>query len=193
VPPPNPGRRDHLADAAIEVLARDGSRGLTHRAVDVAAATPPGTTSRYFRTREALLNGVVDRMRQRLAELVDAHVVAPLDPSRLEDTLVGVLTAMVTDERSQPLALFELHLESSRNPRLRQVLADATTARRDLIVRQCHAAGVDVSREDAMLLEMTVMGILVTAVTTAPEVFDDLEGLVRRSVRSLVERYRPDG
>lgn len=52
-------RRTLLADAALDVLADEGMRGLTHRAVDRRAAMPPGTTSAYFRTRAALLTGLV--------------------------------------------------------------------------------------------------------------------------------------
>ena len=37
MPPFNAERRDRLADAAIEVLAHEGARGLTHRAVDAQA------------------------------------------------------------------------------------------------------------------------------------------------------------
>ncbi|MFD6115461.1 hypothetical protein ACFWG0_35965 [Streptomyces yangpuensis] len=40
-------RRTLLADSAIDVLADEGIRGLTHRAVDRKAAMPPGTTSAY--------------------------------------------------------------------------------------------------------------------------------------------------
>ena len=54
-------RRETLLDAAIAVLGGQGSRGFTHRAVDAAASVPIGTTSNYFRTREALLDGVVSR------------------------------------------------------------------------------------------------------------------------------------
>ncbi|MBF6246867.1 TetR family transcriptional regulator, partial [Nocardia elegans] len=38
----NPERRRALIDAAIEVLARDGARGLTFRAVDKEAGVPTG-------------------------------------------------------------------------------------------------------------------------------------------------------
>lgn len=63
-------RRTVLADAAIHVLAEEGMRGLTHRAVDRAAALPPGTTSAYFRTRQALLTALVRRLvAQDQAEL----------------------------------------------------------------------------------------------------------------------------
>ncbi|MEM9696644.1 MAG: TetR/AcrR family transcriptional regulator, partial [Myxococcota bacterium] len=49
----NEVRRRALCDAAIRVIAREGGRGLTHRAVDREAAVPRCTTSNYFRTRAA--------------------------------------------------------------------------------------------------------------------------------------------
>jgi DNA-binding transcriptional regulator YbjK len=54
-----PGR-DRLRDAAIKVLAEEGGRGLTHRAVDAAADMPPGTTKNYFPTRQSLLRAAAD-------------------------------------------------------------------------------------------------------------------------------------
>ncbi|HEY1174567.1 MAG TPA: TetR family transcriptional regulator, partial [Phytomonospora sp.] len=55
------GRRGLVADAAIALLADKGTRGLTHRAVDEQAGLPQGSTSYYFRSREALLKGALDR------------------------------------------------------------------------------------------------------------------------------------
>ncbi len=63
-----------MADAAIAVLADHGARGLTHRAVDQAAGLPPGTTSNYARTREALLTLTLTR----IAELDAAQGAAGL-------------------------------------------------------------------------------------------------------------------
>lgn len=56
------GRRRELCDAAIRVLAEHGARGLTHAKVDSYAEVPDGTTSYYYRTREALLRGVGGRV-----------------------------------------------------------------------------------------------------------------------------------
>ena len=58
-------RRDELLDAAICVLGEPGMYGLTHRAVDAAAGLPPGSAANYFRTRDALLNAVVERFAAR--------------------------------------------------------------------------------------------------------------------------------
>ncbi len=55
-------RRTLLADAAIHILGTQGSRGLTHRAVDGYLGLPEGSASNYFRTRQALLEAAFERI-----------------------------------------------------------------------------------------------------------------------------------
>lgn len=57
-------RRTAIANAAIAVLAREGARGLTHRAVDDQAELARGSTSFYFRTRGSLLEAAASRLAQ---------------------------------------------------------------------------------------------------------------------------------
>ncbi|GLZ76532.1 hypothetical protein Afil01_13390 [Actinorhabdospora filicis] len=64
----NPARRIQIGEAAVHVIAREGCRGLTHRAVDREAALPIGTTINYHRTREDLLLAAAKH-------LIGAHVV----------------------------------------------------------------------------------------------------------------------
>ena len=54
-----------MCDAAIQLLAGEGAKGLSHPKVDRYADAPNGSTSFYFRTRSALLQAAA----QRLAEL----------------------------------------------------------------------------------------------------------------------------
>ena len=62
---PDPDRRRReLCDAAIELLAEHGAKGLSHLKVDAHAGVPDGTTSFYFRTRSALLLAVAERMAE---------------------------------------------------------------------------------------------------------------------------------
>src|ERR671936_629242 len=73
--PPNPERRAQILDAAIDILVDDGVGGLTHRQVDARAGVPAGTTSNYFRTRQALLEGTRrPELRPFLKELQAAAV-----------------------------------------------------------------------------------------------------------------------
>ena len=73
-------RRTEILDAALRVLAEHGMRGLTHRAVDAAAGIAPGSTSYYFRSRSALVEGCVDRLLeidQAAPEVVAVRVHGP--------------------------------------------------------------------------------------------------------------------
>ncbi|MDV6232760.1 TetR family transcriptional regulator [Rhodococcus sp. NPDC079359] len=58
-------RRTAIADTALEVIARDGLRALTHRAIDSALDYPAGSTSYYFRTKSDLLAAVAARLVER--------------------------------------------------------------------------------------------------------------------------------
>lgn len=181
MPPPNSARRNALADAAIEVLAEHGSHGLTHRAVDNRADAPGGTTSRYFRTRAALLEAVAERLTERLHQRIDTLTHTQTGPESLVDFLVETIMRMLNGDRSMTLALMELHLEGNRSPVIRAAVSRALSARVDLILNQCRSTGVDVSPRDALLLDTTITGILFTTITV--DKVDDPTPLVRTIVQ----------
>src|SRR6186713_2034497 len=57
--------RERGLEAAVELLGAEGVRALSHARVDERAGLPPGSTSNWFRTRRALLGGVVDWIAER--------------------------------------------------------------------------------------------------------------------------------
>lgn len=120
-------RRAQLADAAIETLARRGMRGLTHRAVDQAAALPEGSCSYYFRTRQALLQAAIDRLEEvDTAELVERPALsgeAELDG--VAEAAAQLVEYWTTKGRDRMLARYELALEATRRPELRTVFVAA--------------------------------------------------------------------
>src|SRR5262245_33335634 len=128
MPPFNTARRARLADAAIELLAREGARGVTHRAVDAEAGEPPGTTSRSFRTRGALLAAAVERVRElHFADLARGPR-GPVEADAIGDHLADMVHAALTVNRSRHLAAVELFLESTRRPELQAAMAATRTA-----------------------------------------------------------------
>ena len=124
-------RRDDLLDAAIQVLGERGFHALTHRAVDAAAGLPAGSTSNHFRTREAMLNAVVERFsaRERAAWDELAVRIAPTTPRELAHTMTMAARHMTTGtNRALTLARYSILVEAGINPSLRDQLR-ATGAR----------------------------------------------------------------
>lgn len=92
-------RRTLLADAALDVVAAHGMKGLTHRAVDEAAGVPSGTTSNYFRTRAALVDAVAERLEQRDLAVWAAERAGPppADADAIAELIAGELAVFATD------------------------------------------------------------------------------------------------
>ncbi len=120
----NDERRSALADAGIRVLAEEGARGLTHRAVDAAAGTPRGTASNYFPTRDDLVSALVGRIGERLTpdpEAASSRAARIPDRELFADYLRDVVRRLSADPHVS-LALFELRLEAARRPAVAEAL-----------------------------------------------------------------------
>ncbi|EME64412.1 MULTISPECIES: TetR/AcrR family transcriptional regulator [Rhodococcus] len=115
-------KRAAVLDAAIELLGREGLRGLTHRGVDAVAGAPAGSTSNYFRTRRALLEGVLDRLVER--DRSDIAALGGGNLPRTEDELVDVLAGYVMfatgPDALRTRARFALFVEATASPSLRR-------------------------------------------------------------------------
>jgi Tetracyclin repressor-like, C-terminal domain len=208
-----------VADAAITVLADHGGRGLTHRAVDQAAGLPPGTTSNYARTREALLTLALTR----IAELDATEGAAGLYGSEisgsgvsgrglsgdgmsggggsgggLAEGLAGMLHRMITDDsaRRRVRARFELALEATRRPELRAAYDEMGRRFRAEAARLLAASGSAEPERDAWTLiawlEGTAFYALAGAGTTAAPPLDVLRDQLTRLLAGLRGDH-PDG
>ncbi|GAA2928104.1 hypothetical protein GCM10010458_07980 [Microbacterium luteolum] len=164
----NESRRRIIADAGLAVLARDGSRGLTHRAVDAAAEVPTGTTSNYFRSRDALVAGLVERIGERLApttEDLERRAAGSPGPALFADYIRDIVRRL-SDDRDVTLALFELRLESSRRPEVAAVLAAWQRAGLDGDVAFNAAAGLPGGRREIALFHYAIDGLLLDRLTS---------------------------
>ncbi|MEU4430096.1 TetR/AcrR family transcriptional regulator [Nocardia rhamnosiphila] len=65
-------RKALLTNSATTVVADQGLRGLTHRAVDRAAGLPSGTCSYHLPTRQALLSAMLDAIAASETAEIDA-------------------------------------------------------------------------------------------------------------------------
>ncbi|GAA3394567.1 TetR/AcrR family transcriptional regulator [Cryptosporangium minutisporangium] len=115
------GRREQALDAAVRVLGSQGTRALTHRAVDAEGDLPAGTTSNYFRSRDALLSGILGRL---LEQEKDAFAALAGEPHPVSaDELAGRLGAMLRQlagpARPMTLARYAIFVEAAHQKPMR--------------------------------------------------------------------------
>ncbi|MGW4164179.1 TetR/AcrR family transcriptional regulator [Streptomyces sp. NPDC004788] len=185
----NPERRAALVDAAIEVLAREGARGLTFRAVDTEAAVPPGTASNYFVNRDDLLTQAGARVYERLQP--DEETIArqrAANPDRETYTrLMRELVGRVSAFRTGYLALLELRLEATRRPELRAVLTERVRADVDANVTYHESSGLP---GDATAVKLLILAFnwLIVEQLTLPGVYSEEErdALIAAAVDRIV-------
>ncbi|MFI5491905.1 TetR/AcrR family transcriptional regulator [Actinoplanes sp. NPDC051859] len=186
--PKNPDRRRALTDAGLRVLALCGARGLTHRAVDAEAGVPTGTASNYFRTRDALLGALGERIMERFApDPAVLDVLSQRTPSR--DLFVDYLRYIVERTTREPeltRALIELRLEAARSPGLATILgATLQQGYRDDVA--FHATtGLSGGAFEIALLHYAVDGLLLDLLTTSIGAEADTDDIVAAFVDRLV-------
>ena len=103
-----------IADSAIEVVARDGVRALTHRAVDSEAGLPSGSTSYYCRTRAQLVALTVERVTSLLRGFVEVSGIQELASNKADDVLdvlSRMIEALLADYRGELAARSALIIE----------------------------------------------------------------------------------
>ncbi|MFF8833123.1 TetR/AcrR family transcriptional regulator [Streptomyces sp. NPDC015131] len=181
-------RRTLLADAALDVLADHGIRGLTHRAVDRRAGLPPGTTSAYYRTRAALLTGLVTRLVQ--LDQAELHATAArLPPLRTADDVVDGMALLarqrLTGEgRRRSLVRHACTVESVRDPELREILVPRENAGREAVRSFLAHHGVERADDRTHTLLTCLDGLILDRLVGGGEVpREALEGLVAAALR----------
>ncbi|MCX4961098.1 TetR/AcrR family transcriptional regulator [Streptomyces virginiae] len=209
----NQDRRDRLRDAAIAVLAREGGRGLTHRAVDAAAAVPTGTAKNYFPTRDALLRAAAERCAEQYHALAEALAEArpeqgagpgagagpasgpgagagPADATRLAALLAGLLRNTAGPGRIRVLAYLELQAEAARRPWLAALLDPLAAADFAAHAHLLRTAGLPAKPERARALTLALHGAIPHLLTGAPATLaaaglDDLDRFTRELLAAV--------
>jgi AcrR family transcriptional regulator len=180
LPPSNQQRRNQLTDAGIEIVARCGLHGLSHRAVDEQANAPRGTTSNYFRSREALVAAVVQRVVDLhfalIAELREQHA------GSVSDFLGDVVDHALTRFPERYLAFLELALESARKPELRAEF-DRIAGEAMKLTKEAHIGNSgEQSEQDIELLSVFYNGVLFTSLAMPQALRKQTPGEITRAM-----------
>lgn len=200
-------RVETLSDAAIHLIATEGLRALTHRAVDRCAGLPQGSTSYYAPTRAALLELVARRLTERsLGDLrwlfsLLTSTVSVDDGEAQIDQVAGLLAAYAhrlvarSDDMRTRYALVVDFIDreplrgilTSRSPLLAETLDLATSSLAGLGIP---ATGEDVQNL-VILTDSVVFSMTVRAGSDGLQV--DPEGIFATYLRGLRARHLSDG
>lgn len=151
-------RKDVVTDSAIAVVAEQGVRGLTHRAVDALAELPVGSTSNVYRTRDALITGIMERIgdlnSQQLERLPDS-IQANEKP--VQEIAVDFCMGWLTTDRNRFYTMIMLSLDPAL-PNEALAAKQKNTAKIDDFVMRL--AKVDAGM--ARTMNSSVMGMMIT-------------------------------
>ena len=178
--------RNRALEAAVELLGAEGVRALTHARIDDRAGLPSGSTSNWFRTRRALLGGVVDWIAER--ERADFTPGAMPAISRIEELVEGLIA--MADLQTGPFAArtrarYALFLELASDPELGEPLR----AQRREFKRWTEGIVIAVGIPDPGPATSALMalsdGLLLHRLTVDPDL--DLRPALERAVRALAK------
>lgn len=182
--PPVPGRRELLVSTAVDIIAEKGMKGLSHLTVDARAGVPRGSTSNYFRTREALVGAVLDHIEASYTQALDMEEPADTaDLSQIGDALVSLVHRLLSDEyrsatRARQIIAYDADGDSTENfVRLRNHCAAAV-----------ERAGVTNSTRCAITMWDYLEGVMAHALTVKGYEIDDAQ--MRAVMDCLTSQYR---
>jgi AcrR family transcriptional regulator len=184
-------RREQLLDAAIDVLGERGMHALTHRAVDAAAGLPAGSTANHFRTRDALLDAVVERFAARERDIWEELAVrmTTTTPEELARALTAFAHEATGPHRTLTLARYAILVEAGIRPSLRERLM-ATGARVNAwFMNWLRVAGSTDPERDAPIIANYWTGVVLHELAIPDPAFDPSEQLT--ALVTSVIRPRP--
>lgn len=188
-------RRNEAVNAAIEVLAEQGARGLTHREIDRYLGWPLGSTSNYMRRRNDIFIAIAAETTAR--DVADMAIVgADLDkPGGLTvDQLVSRMVyfvnySMTPGQRSRSLARAEILFEATRNEEVQEAAQVQFEYENTLFQRVFEQLGSADPVASARFL-MTMMPCIYVGLSIASHLPDagQIEATVRSWVAIALER-----
>lgn len=176
--------RERALSAAITLLAEEGMRALTHGRVDARAGLPKGSTSNFFRTRAALVAGVMDRIISIEAPRVSGATL-PRSADELVDAINGLFELTTGPSRELTTARLVLFTEAVHDKAIRDAANEGRAALEALVV----PVFGDLGAPDPHLSAATVMacleGLIFHRITRGDE--SDQRAVIDLAVRAALK------
>jgi DNA-binding transcriptional regulator YbjK len=173
-------RREILLDAAIRVLGEHGVRALTHRAVDAEAGVAGGSTANCFPTREALLEGIVERVSAMERGYFDelAANVSPTTPAELGRAIAGFVRDAAAVHRALTLSRYAILVEAGSNAKIRHQLAATGSRVNAWFANWLRLIGSRDLDRDVHMLGNYITGLMLHQLAIPDPAFDPTDAII---------------
>jgi DNA-binding transcriptional regulator YbjK len=156
-------RRAQIIEGALAVIAEVGPDGLTHRRVAAAAGVSLAATTRWFDSKEAIVEAAFLHSVQASIEAIETTRTRARTwtAQSAPDELAAIIDAECAAERERTVVGYALWVEAQRRPVLRPYAQQWTDAYVDLYRDVLRAIGATTDLEPrARLLAAAVDGLV---------------------------------
>ena len=162
--------------SALEVLARDGVAGITHRAVATAADVPLGSVTYHFTTLDDLVQHAFEAHVEELASRFEARLASCGDGDDLIDTIASAITDDLAGLPNELAVTYELYGGAVRRPATRRLTQRWMERAEDALAEHF-------DRTTARLVDVVVEGLMVrTSIAQQPMSKDEVRALLTMAV-----------
>lgn len=201
-------RRRLILEATLRIVAREGVRGIKHRAVAKEAGVPLASTTYYFKDIEELISDafmlfaeksqqVLDLFYGELNKLVNKYDVKLIRSDELtrikftEDLMemgARYIKAQVQFRRDDLMAEMAFLMEAVRDEHLKPLAKDYKQVWYTRLIEFLKMAGTPAPEEESILVISAVQGLLYEGVLNDGEVDEaKVRGVLKRAVGFFVQ------
>lgn len=117
----DPGRRDRIIDACLDVIAETGVAGTSHRKVAHAADVPLGSMTYHFTGMDDLLHEAFSRFAHTASQQFDEGIAAAYDADTAKQAITDAITHVVLGNQRDLILTHELYTLAARDPGYRDI------------------------------------------------------------------------
>lgn len=117
----DPGRRDRIIDACLDVIAHNGVAGTSHRKVADAADVPLGSMTYHFAGMEDLLHEAFSRFAGTASEQFEERIAAAHDVDTVKQAIADAISNVVLSNHRDLVLTHELYTLAAREPGYRDI------------------------------------------------------------------------
>ncbi len=117
----DPGRRDRIIDACLDVIALNGVAGTSHRKVAEAADVPLGSMTYHFTGMQDLLHEAFSRFALTASQQFEERIAGAHDTETAKQAIADAITHNVLSTHRDLVLTHELYTLAARETAYRDI------------------------------------------------------------------------